>query len=138
MQADMRALRMLTLARRCCAGGERALLIAARAGCEDLVELIAGFKTNVNVSDATGKTVLLQGCGQNSPAAGPLHWASQEGHLAVVQVLLKVGTDVEARKHVSLKRETLTHAATALLRRRCKESGRCSGRAAGVGVSVLA
>ena len=60
MQADMRALRMLTLARRCCAGGERALLIAARAGCEDLVELIAGFKTNVNVSDATGKTALLQ------------------------------------------------------------------------------
>ncbi len=68
MQADMRALRMLTLARRCCAGGERALLIAL--GCEDLVELIAGFKTNVNVSDATGKTALLQGCPMQDPCIG--------------------------------------------------------------------
>ena len=35
---------------------------------------------------------------------------SQEGHLAVVQVLLKVGADVAAKNKVSLKRETLTHA----------------------------
>ena len=35
-----------------------------------------------------------------------LHWASQEGHLNMVQVLLKVGADVEATNEVSLKRET--------------------------------
>jgi len=96
MQADVRAPRVLTLARRRCAGGERALLIAAKAGREDLVELLAAFKTELDAGDAKGKTAR--------------HWASQEGHLAVVQVLLKVGADVEAKDQVSLKSETLTHA----------------------------
>ena len=98
MQADVRAPRVLTLARRRCAGGERALLIAAKAGREDLVELIAGFKADVSAGYAEGITAL--------------HWASHEGHLAVVQVLLKVGADVEAKDQVSLKSETLTHAQT--------------------------
>ena len=97
VQADVSAPRVLTLVRRRCAGGERALLIAAKAGREDLVELIAGFKADVNAGDAPGRTAL--------------HWASQEGNLAVVQVLVKVGANVEAKdESVSLKRETLTHA----------------------------
>ena len=95
-QADVRAPRVLTLARRRCAGGERALWIAAKAGREDLVELLADFKADLDAGNAQGM-----------PA---LHWASQEGHLAMVQVLLKVGADVEAKNQVSLKRETLTHA----------------------------
>ena len=97
-QADVRAPRVLTLARRRCAGGERALLIAAKAGREDLVELIAGFKADVNAGDASGRKAL--------------HWASEAGHLAVVQVLVKVGANVEAKDKVSLKRETLTRAQT--------------------------
>jgi len=96
VQADVRAPRVLTLARRRCAGGERALLIAAKAGREDLVELLADFKADLDQGYPQGMTAL--------------HWASQEGHLAVVQVLLKVGADVEAKNQVSLKRETLTHA----------------------------
>ena len=84
VQADVRAPRVLTLARRRCAGGERSLLIAAKAGREDLVELLAAFKTDLDAGDAKGKTAL--------------HWASQEGRLAVVQVLLKVGADVEAKE----------------------------------------
>jgi ankyrin repeat protein len=87
---------VLTLARRRCAGGERALLIAAKAGREDLVELLADFKADLDAGNALGRTAL--------------HQASQEGHLAVVQVLLKVGADVEAKDRVSLKSETLTHA----------------------------
>ena len=99
MQADERAPRVLTLARRRCAGGERALLIAAKAGREDLVELIAGFKADVNAGDTQGMTAL--------------HWASEAGHPAVVQVLVKVGANVEAKdESVSLKRETLTRAQT--------------------------
>ena len=94
--ADVRAPRVLTLARRRCAGGERALLIAAKAGREDLVELLADFKADLDAGNAEGMTAL--------------HWASQEGHLAMVQVLLKVGADVEAETKVSLKRETSTHA----------------------------
>ena len=94
----MRAQRVLTLARRRCAGGERALLIATKAGREDLVELIAGFKADVSAGDAEGMTALF--------------WASQAGHLAVVQVLVKVGANVEAKDKVSLKRETLTRAQT--------------------------
>ena len=78
------------------AGGERALLIAAKAGREDLVELLADFKADLDAGNAQGMTAL--------------HSASQEGHLAVVQVLLKVGADVEPKNQVSLKRETLTHA----------------------------
>ena len=96
VQADVRAPRVLTLARRRCAGGERALLIAAKAGREDLVELLADFKADLDAGNAEGMTAL--------------HWASREGHLAVVQVLLKVGADVEAKNQVSLKRETWTHA----------------------------
>jgi ankyrin repeat protein len=96
--ADVRAPRVLTLARRRCAGGERALLIAAKAGREDLVELLADFKADLDAGNAQGMTAL--------------HQASQEGHLAVVQVLLKVGADVEVKDQVSLKRETLTHAQT--------------------------
>ena len=99
VQADVRAPRVLTLARRrCgdvvvdaeyrCAGGERALLIAAKAGREDLVELIAGFKADVNAGDASGSTAL--------------HGASTEGHPAMVQVLVKVGANVEAKDEVSL------------------------------------
>ena len=76
----------------------RPVMIAAKAGREDLVELIAGFKADVNVSDATGRTAL--------------HGASEAGHLAVVQVLVKVGANVEAKDEVSLKRETLTRAQT--------------------------
>ena len=98
VQADVRAPRVLTLARRRCAGGERALLIAAKAGREDLVELIAGFKADVNAGDAMERTAL--------------HLASDEGHLAVVQFLVKVGANVEAKEQVSLKRETLTRAQT--------------------------
>jgi ankyrin repeat protein len=78
------------------AGGERALLIAAKEGREDLVELLADFKADLDAGNAQGMKAL--------------HWASQEGHLAVVQVLLKVGADVEAKDQVSLERETLTHA----------------------------
>jgi ankyrin repeat protein len=98
VQADVRAPRVLTLARRRCAGGERALLIAAKAGREDLVELIAGFKADVNAGDASWRTAL--------------HGASEAGHLAVVQFLVKVGANVEAKDEVSLKRETLTRAQT--------------------------
>ena len=94
--ADVRAPRLLTLARRRCAGGERALLIAAKAGREDLVELLADFKADLDQGYAQGMTAL--------------HWASQEGKIDMVQVLLKVGADVEAKDPVSLKRETLTHA----------------------------
>jgi ankyrin repeat protein len=65
------------------AGGERALLIAAKEGREDLVGLLADFKAEVNVRYAQGKTAL--------------HWASQEGHLAAVQALLKAGADTEAK-----------------------------------------
>ena len=98
VQADVRAPRVLTLARRRCAGGKRALLIAAKAGREDLVELIAGFKADVNVSDANGETAL--------------HFMSEQGKIPVVQVLVKVGANVEAKNEVSLKRETLTRAQT--------------------------
>ncbi len=98
VQADVRVPRVLTLARRRCAGGERALLIAAKAGREDLVELIAGFKADLDKGYAQGMTAL--------------HWASQEGKIPVVQVLVKVGANVEAKDKVSLKRETLTRAQT--------------------------
>jgi hypothetical protein len=35
---------------------------------------------------------------------------AEEGKVDMVQVLLKVGADTEAKDQVSLKRETLTHA----------------------------
>ena len=35
-----------------CAGGERALLVAAKEGREDLVELLLGFKAEVDARDA--------------------------------------------------------------------------------------
>ncbi len=66
--ADVRAPRVLTLARGGCAGGERALLIAAKAGREDLVELLADFKADLDQGYDQGMTAL--------------HSASQEGHLA--------------------------------------------------------
>jgi ankyrin repeat protein len=68
------------------AGGERALLIAAKEGREDLVELLAGFKAEVNVRYAEKNTVL--------------HWASKVGHHAAVQALLKAGADTEAKDSV--------------------------------------
>ncbi len=55
------------------------------------MELLA-FKADLDGGNAKGMTAL--------------HWASQEGHLNMVQVLLKVGADVEATNEVSLKRET--------------------------------
>ena len=93
--ADVRAPRVLTLARRRCAGGERALLIAAKAGREDLVELLADFKADLDAGNAQGMTAL--------------HWASREGKIDMVQVLVKVGANVEAKEEVSLKpRRTLS------------------------------
>jgi uncharacterized protein len=65
------------------AGGERALLIAAKEGREDLVELLVDFKAEVDGCDANTKTVL--------------HWASEAGHLAVVQALLKAGANTTAK-----------------------------------------
>ena len=62
------------------------------------MELLVGFRAEVDGSDATGKTAL--------------HWASQEGKIDMVQVLVKVGANVEAKNKVSLKRETLTRAQT--------------------------
>ena len=78
------------------AGGERALLIAAKAGREDLVELLAGFKADLDARYGFNRTVL--------------HLMAEEGKVDMVQVLLKVGADTEAKDQVSLKRETLTHA----------------------------
>ena len=65
------------------AGGERALLIAAKEGREDLVELLAGFQAEVDGCDANGKTALI--------------WASEGGHFAAAQLLLKVGADIKAK-----------------------------------------
>ena len=63
------------------------------------MELIAGFKADVNVSDASGKTAL--------------HFMSEQGKIDMVQILVKVGANVEAKGgEVSLKRETLTRAQT--------------------------
>ena len=62
------------------------------------MELIAGFKADVNVSDALGKTAL--------------HFMSEQGKIDMVQILVKVGANVEAKDEVSLKRETLTRAQT--------------------------
>ena len=77
------------------AGGERALLIAAKEGREDLVTLLAGFLADLNARDAQEKTVL--------------HWASQEGHPAAVQALLEAGADMEAK---SQNGETSLHRAS--------------------------
>ncbi len=52
------------------------------------MELIAGFKADVSGGNATGMTAL--------------HWASQEGKIDMVQVLVKVGANVEAKNKVSL------------------------------------
>ncbi len=124
VQADVRAPRVLTLARRRCAGGERALLIAAKAGREDLVELIAGFKADVSAGyHPRGAQAMMRGGHRKfadiglDPSAAEgmtaLHWASQEGKIDMVQVLVKVGANVEAKdESVSLIRETLTRAQT--------------------------
>ena len=73
--------------------GERALLIAAKQGREDLVELLVGFHAEVNVRYAEETTAL--------------HWASRGAHhLAAVQALLKAGADTAALEGVSLQRET--------------------------------
>ena len=65
------------------AGGELALLIAAKEGREDLGELLAGFKADVNACYAEEKTAL--------------HKMSQVGNAAAVQALLKADTDIEAK-----------------------------------------
>jgi ankyrin repeat protein len=78
------------------AGGERALLTAAKAGREDLVELLAGFKADLDARYGFNRTAL--------------HLMAEEGKVDMVQVLLKLGADTEAKDQVSLKRETLTHA----------------------------
>jgi ankyrin repeat protein len=59
------------------AGGERALLIAAKEGREDLMELLAGFKADLNVR-YDGWTVL------HTMTHG-------KGNPAVVQALVKAG-----------------------------------------------
>ncbi len=53
------------------------------------MELLVGFRAEVDGSDATGKTAL--------------HWASQEGHHATVQALLALGADIAANDTVGLK-----------------------------------
>ena len=69
------------------ADGDFALLMAAKEGREDLVAILVSFRAKVDVCDAKGGT--------------PLHWASDGcnngGHLAVVQALLKLGADVDAK-----------------------------------------
>ena len=62
---------------RCHRGGERALLIAAKEGREDLMELLAGFKADLNVR-YDGWTVL------HTMTHG-------KGNPAVVQALVKAG-----------------------------------------------
>ena len=69
------------------AGGERALLIAAKEGREDLVELFMSFQADLDVSDASGTL---------------LHRYSREGNIDMVKVLLKAGADIESRNEVSL------------------------------------
>jgi hypothetical protein len=62
------------------------------------VELIAGFKADVNAGYASGKTAL--------------HFMSEQGKIDMVQILVKVGANIEAKDEVSLERETLTRAQT--------------------------
>ena len=59
------------------------------------MELLAAFKTDLDAGDAKGKTAL--------------HWASKEGHLAVVQFRVKVGADTEAKNQDG---ETSLHTAS--------------------------
>ncbi len=77
----------------CCAGGERALLIAAREGRDDLVKLLVEIgNAHLDTRYAEEKT--------------SLHWASisqMPGYLDVVKILLKLGADHEAKDAVSLK-----------------------------------
>jgi hypothetical protein len=70
------------------AGGERALLMAAKEGRDDLVKLLADSQAEVNGRDAEGRTAL--------------HWASKAGNTYMVQVLLELGADVKAKNKVSL------------------------------------
>ena len=69
------------------ADGDRALLMAAKEGREDLVAILVSFRAQVDGCDAKGGT--------------PLHWASDGcnngGYLAVVLALLKLGADVDAK-----------------------------------------
>ncbi len=88
----------------CSAGGERALLIAAREGRDDLVKLLVEIgNAHLDTRYAEEKTCL--------------HWAiisQMPGYLEVVKILLKLGADHEAKDAVSLKCETLTHPPTDL------------------------
>ena len=67
----------------CCAGGERALLVAAKEGREDLVELLLGFKAEVDARDAHGAT--------------PLFISARNGHTITVLALLQAGAAVDAK-----------------------------------------
>jgi hypothetical protein len=82
------------------ARGEQALMIAAKEGREDLVQLLVDFKAEVDARDEAERTAL--------------HWASQLGHPAAVKVLLKAGANIVAKDVVSLKCETLTRPLTDL------------------------
>jgi ankyrin repeat protein len=74
---------------------ERALLIAAKEGRSDLLELLARFQADLDVSDAEGQTALHLMSG-----AGFYCFDDDERKLvnaAAVQVLLKFGADIEAK-----------------------------------------
>jgi hypothetical protein len=111
--ADARA-RVLTLGRRGCAGGERPLLMAAKVGRYDLMQLLADFQAQVDdkalilASEAghlaavrlllkLGADVKVTEQEQGNCGRTCLHRASKRGHAAVVKTLLEHGADVTAR-----------------------------------------
>jgi ankyrin repeat protein len=65
------------------AGGERALLIAAKEGREDLMELLLGFKAEVDARDKSERT--------------PLHASAEMGQKDALLALLQAGAAVDAR-----------------------------------------